>query len=1437
MDQAGENGDAQALDRDLDLHPSMFGSQDDFLAFELVANPATGPEAAATGLPAALVEVADAWDLPTLTSKLFDAECYIGLYPDLRSGVERFVDPDGRHGVRMAVSDHHPGFDPIAHFAEFGMAEGRAPSITFDIGYVMYRIAKFDDVRLSPGEVFAYFAQLPTSRRFVPNPWFSPWAFRTLYVGRYPELAELSEYQLFQFYVDRSAYAALSPCGTFSEESYRLRYRDVAHAVGRAQFRSGLAHFVIYGSQDGRANLPGLIKPGPDAGANAATLHEVQWLLSGQSSVAPLVWWFDPAFYLSVYPDIHELVRSGTIKSALEHYVVEGYRQGRLPNPHLMDQLPATDDPDPWLHFEALPAPKPDAPPPRISLEQAGRILRHLDRPDWTGNRIAASEALWPHVAPPPIDGVLAVDEYMSISKDVARDYAHSEAEVRAHWRLFGAREHRPAPGSNIFGNRRVTLQDALTWRSGVNYFGPVNSTSGLGSSARGYAAALRSSNVPVAVHDTTWLVDPSVPAEIISPDDLEYSINLFCLNADQIVPFTLRYGTALFHHRANAAIWVWELPSPLHEWRSSLAALDLIITPSQFCKDSFALTTDLPIAVVPHVVEADVLRQASKQATANFWLDHIAAAKASGKRIVLFIMDASSYSARKGVDLFCDLAGRIERKHPGEYLFVLKSHSQDQSLAAAEPYGDAILDVRGVFSFADLCALKTMADLYVSPHRSEGFGLNIVESILLRVPVLCSDFGGIADVLASNEPPLVPVRLREVGRDMGPYRAEALWAEPDIDALEAGFLHFFQAKDRGRRFQAMRQRLGNDLSTAAIGVRLVDELTKWCGYGAERSTDALEAFRHLAGTPRDERFVLGYVTADTRRSADAPGVDRMDEILGGARRPVFSIVTPTYNSDPHWLEELYDDLVHQSLPSWEWCISDDGSTRPETLATLRALRRKDSRIQLLLGRRNGGISAATNAGVAVSQGRYVMFVDHDDRVGSRLLESYHSRLDGGEFEGILYCDEDKIGLTGKLVDTYCKPDWSPEHLLSCMYVLHCLCVRKSVFLQLGGYRPEFDGAQDHDFLLRAAAADTPIRHVDEILYHWRMSPNSVAGTPEAKTPAIETGRRAVRDHVHRIGLTATVEHGLIPGSYRVRPALPADPVELNILTGCTMRRENGAGSPAGERTTFVEQFVRSILKHSPDLNYRIRVVVDSGKAALAAPLAALDPRIEIVPFVRPLPGFNFSAMANFAIEGCSADRVVLLNDDMLAEGRDWLPALLEPLEFKGVGLVGGHLLYGHDRQQHCGIALGVLGPAAHLFEGEVLSYIGYNAFNRVMRNYSAVTGAMMAFRRSTFHRVRGFDLAFPVDYNDVDYCLKIGRTGLRVVYTPFAQLRHFESRSAPRLAADPMDRERFCRRWAATIERDPYYNRNLPRDNAMCAMDYGGEAAQTLAVRQSGRA
>jgi GT2 family glycosyltransferase/glycosyltransferase involved in cell wall biosynthesis len=1346
-----------------------------------------------------------------MTDWLFDHESYLRLYSDVRE-----------------IWENDPSFDTRSHFEKHGSREGRVPSPLFDVEYTRHRLAKYHTVDVASGDVFAYFAALPTALRFVPNQVFSPWAFRHLYREEYPETETLSDYELFEFYLTNRVDEALSPNGVFNEKIYRARYPDVAEAVEAGHQHSGIVHFLAHGAYEVRSNLPGPGGPSPG--------WESIWIKTGQKGLAPVVWWFDESFYLSVYPDVHELVRRSVVKSGLEHFLVLGFAEGRLPSPRLFRSMPADPAAGPWQFFIELSA---DVPPgsSRISLSEASAIMKALVASGRIGDRQSAAAALWPHVAVPEQRGTFDAELYLAVNTDVARTSGDSWNAAMGHWRDYGAKENRLAPGTNLFSDRTITFQDMLDWKSGVNFFGPVGASSGLGNAARGYAAALTKAGIPIDIYDTSWLVNPTIPPDLFCAEDLTYSINFFCMNADQVMSFALKYGAEIYSHRANVGLWVWELMSPRAEWRVILSAFDLILTPSQFCTEAFSLITDCPVRTVPHVVDAASLEAARDRAGENYWNGRIAAEKAAGRRIVLFIMDASSYTERKGVDLFYQLAARVDGAYPGKYRFVLKSHSRDWSSNRNEHPDDSVLVIHAMFDFPDLCRLKSLADLYVSPHRSEGFGLNIIESILLGVPVLCSDFAGATELLAENEPPLVPVMLREVGRTMGPYASEGVWCEPSLDALEAQLIAFFEGRVDYDRFWAVQQHLRKSLSVTAVGAKLKGELQTWCALGAETGGDQIRAFRRIATARHDECFMLGYVKESTRRSPDSPGIERLGEIAMGALAPFFSIITPTYNSDPQWLYELYDDLLSQSFPSWEWCIADDCSTRPETRETLRELRRKDARVKVRFASENRGISAATNAAVGFAQGRYVVMIDHDDRVTPDLLGSYYGVVQNRKDGALLYCDEDKIDLAGRYCETYYKPDWSPEHLMSCMYILHCLCVRKSVFLELGGYRPAYDGAQDHDFALRAAASGVAIHHVDRLMYHWRMGASSAAGNSSNKLFAIEAGRRAVSDHLETMGVEATVDHGLIQGTYRARPRLGSDRVALLILTGCTpcstawrspgrpmldgmaegddaMSFETSQPNVSG---TYVEKFVRSILLRAPAVNFEIRVVVDRPVEAIAAPLADLDPRVVIVPFDKAGAHFNYAEKANFAVRSSVADRMVLLNDDMETIDADWLPALMEMLELPGVGVVGGRLLYADDTTQHCGIALGVLGPTAHLFHGMALETVSYNAFNQIIRNYSAVTAAMIAFRRSTFEAAGGFDVRFPIDYNDVDFCLKVGEAGLRVVYTPFAQLRHYESRSAQRLTADALDRQRFSQRWAYLIARDPYYNRNLPRDNANC--------------------
>jgi GT2 family glycosyltransferase/glycosyltransferase involved in cell wall biosynthesis len=1324
----------------------------------------------------------------TLVDLFFEETSYIGLYEDIKR-----------------QKDQNPNYDTKLHFTEYGRVEGRSPSYFFDTAYVAQSASKMDDIQVHASEALSYFEELPSERRFVPNRWFSARIFRILYIGRFPDLVDKSDYDLFAFFLANMVDERLSPNGLFNEAAYVSRYDDVAKAIEVGSERSGFLHYLTKGCLEERVNIPGFAGSGEHENS-----EERQLLLRLRPEFDPVVWWFDEEFYLSTNEDVHHMLRAGEIVSGLEHFLVVGFEQGRVPSPAAFRFLQSPTFVPPcgnggW-HWAEMMARR-GVVTETISLEDATKLLAFLDpAPD---RRAVVLSAIWKFVEPSVLAGTCDVGNYLALNPALERVFG-SECTERAdfHWRRHGVHEHWPFVGSNLYSSREVTLADVVNWKSGVNFFGPLTLASGLGSAARGYVDALRHAGIEVTTFDVSALFAEGLAAEIFCAEDLPYSINFFLLNADQVVPFTSKYGTEIFNHRANVCSWVWELPAPRIEWTVALSAFDLILVPTKFCAASFATITSRPIHVVPYAVQHDVLQRHLETPRSNRWLSFIEDEKAAGRKIVLFVMDASSYVVRKGLDLFVRLADQTELARPGECLFILKSHSKDLSSKLQLPANShSFVVIDEVWDFAALCHLRAMADAYVSPHRSEGFGLNVFESIIMGVPTITSASAAITEHLGEDYPYLVKGRLSEVGDDMGPYHAGGIWLEPDPADLLAKLIAVVDGPV-DPAFAATSSRLANDLSLKAISASLQQALQSHCAL----RPDAVDNFVSLAATRKDESYRLGFVKDDKRRIAGAPGLERLTDIAAAATQPFFSIITPAYESEPEWLEDLYEDLLNQDYLRWEWCVADDGSTREDTKATLHRLRRQDSRIKLVTLPANSGIAEATNAAVSISIGRYLIMIDHDDRVSPELLASYAQSIDeDGARSGILYCDEDKIGVDGARCDSYCKPDWSPEQILSSMYVLHCLCIQKQKFLELGGFRSEFEGAQDHDFVLRAAADHVPIKHVDRILYHWRISHTSAASSGATKTYALEAGRRAVSAYTSQIGVKATVEHGLAHGTFRVRPELPHDKVSLVILTALRgMARQSTTGS-------YAENFVRSILRHPPAVDFEIELVVDNDKADHAMCLRRIDPRIRIVPYAPPNDKFNFSHKANFAVNAARGNRVVLLNDDMQAPSDQWLLALLEMLELPGVGVAGGRLLYPDGKVQHGGIVLGVNGASTNIFGGLPPGHNGYNQYPHVIRNYSAVCGAMLAFRRSVFDLVGGFDTNYPVDYNDVDFCLRVQEAGLRVVYTPFAELIHFESRSAIRLRADGLDTRRFMHRWKSKVERDPFYNRNLSKTGTMC--------------------
>jgi GT2 family glycosyltransferase len=466
-----------------------------------------------------------------------------------------------------------------------------------------------------------------------------------------------------------------------------------------------------------------------------------------------------------------------------------------------------------------------------------------------------------------------------------------------------------------------------------------------------------------------------------------------------------------------------------------------------------------------------------------------------------------------------------------------------------------------------------------------------------------------------------------------------------------------------------------------------------------------------------------------------------------------------------------------------------------------------DARIRIMRLAGNGGISVASNAAVLMATGSFLLMLDNDDELTSDALDYIASAIVADPDIDVIYSDEDKIDPSGQLCDHYHKPDWSPEHLESVMYTLHPLTVRTSLFLQLGGFRSEFSGGQDYDLMLRLSRHTQRIHHIPRILYHWRMIPGSASAEVDAKPAALDAGRRALEQHVEiKYGAArAAVEPGLLAGLYRVRHRIiGAPPVSIMITTN-----NNKITLPGREPFTMVDNLIDSIMSHTNYPNYRL-VVIDNSNSSQEQIGGYQRLGITLHSYGGSMSPFNYSDKANFGLRQLDTEHIVIMNDDMEAFDGDWLSALLEFSQNLEVGACAGKLLHADGTIQHAGVVLGVGGGAAHVYHGFPGDFIGYNGYTHLIRNYSALTAACLATRRSVMAEVGGFDRKLAVDFNDLDVCLRMRERQYRIVYTPFSQLYHFESATAARIAQNPKEVALFCGRWAGIVDNDPYYNPNL---------------------------
>lgn len=543
------------------------------------------------------------------------------------------------------------------------------------------------------------------------------------------------------------------------------------------------------------------------------------------------------------------------------------------------------------------------------------------------------------------------------------------------------------------------------------------------------------------------------------------------------------------------------------------------------------------------------------------------------------------------------------------------------------------------------------------------------------------------------------------------------------------------------------------------------------------------------------------------------------DEAQGMAHPPLISIITPVYNTPEIYLHRVIESVLRQTYPHWELCLADDGSTARHIDRILKKYESADRRIKVIRCPKNGGISAASNAALGLATGSYIALLDHDDELAEHALSSVARAISQNPAADMFYSDEDKLEMDERHTDPFFKPDWCPDYFLTCMYTCHLGVYRADRVRAVGGFRSEYDTAQDYDLALRVIAQlqneersagsmggdERRIHHIPDVLYHWRKIPGSTAIDHEAKPKAAQTAIRAVQSYLEAVNRPGVVEAGPSPGLQRVRYRIQGNP-KISIVIPSAGR----SATIHGKETTFIGHIVRSIRAKTSYSNYEILVVDnDDMSPALQQELDHLG--VVRIAYTAP---FNLSSKINLGAAKADGEFVLLLNDDMEVISPDWLECMLEHAQWPEVGAVGAKLLFPDGRLQHAGVTM-LDGKPHHHFYGWPGHEPGYFGSHILTRNYSAVTGACLLTRTDLFQDLGGFDEEFPLNFNDIDFCLKVRDRGLRIVYTPYAQLFHFESASKTGCYAHEVDA--FVKRWGDRYPLDPYYSPHLATD----AIDY----------------
>lgn len=519
-----------------------------------------------------------------------------------------------------------------------------------------------------------------------------------------------------------------------------------------------------------------------------------------------------------------------------------------------------------------------------------------------------------------------------------------------------------------------------------------------------------------------------------------------------------------------------------------------------------------------------------------------------------------------------------------------------------------------------------------------------------------------------------------------------------------------------------------------------------------------------------------------------------------------FSVLVPLYNTPDSFLKAMIESVQAQTYKNWELCLADGSDKEHSFVGEIcKKYADGDRRIKYEKLEKNLGISENTNACIRMATGEYIALFDHDDLLHpSALYEVMRAICEHGA--DFIYTDENTFSEEPRdAYNPHFKPDFSPDTLRSYNYICHLSAFSRELLDSVGYFRSEYDGSQDYDLILRLTEKAKKVFHIRKILYYWRAHKNSVAQDVGAKPYTVTAAKKALAAHLERCGLKGEVLDSSVPTTYHIKYEIDGNPLISVII-------------PNKDHTDDLDICLKSLYEKSSYKNFEVIIVENnSTEKETFEYYEAIAQKHGNIKIVKWEGNFNYSAINNFGVNYAKGEFILLLNNDVEIINGSCLEEMLMFAQRKDVGAVGAKLYYSDDTVQHAGVILGLGGTAGHAHKHFGRSHPGYMARASIAQNLSACTAACLMMRRDVFDEVGGLDESFEVAFNDVDLCMKIRKKGYLVVFTPYAELYHYESKSRGNDSTpEKLERfrgeiDRFKEKWQKQLDDgDPYYNPNL---------------------------